>query len=518
MKRFSIFTLLVLCAISAYCSIEVKNADGVTINYNYINNGTELEVTNFHLYKDENVINIPETVTYMNRTRRVTSIGEQAFAGCSRLTSVSIPNSVTSIGEQAFAGCSRLTSVPIPNSVSSIGKGAFYMCRHLTSVNIPNSVISIGDRAFSGCSGLTSVTISNSVTFIGYKVFEECSSLTSVTVPNSVNSIGEEAFKGCRSLTSVSIPKSVSSIGKGAFYMCKGLTSVNIPYSVITIGNTAFALCDSLTSVTISNGVTSIGVGAFWGCDSLTSITIPNSVTSIGEEAFYGCNIHTIVSLIENPFKITGKEIAYSTFSHDTFNNATLYVPVGTIDKYKATEGWKDFLFIEEGTGESGPTTPQKCEKPTISYQNGKLTFNCETEGTTCQSTITNTDITSYSSNEIQLGVTYNISVYATKAGNENSDIVKATLCWIDAEPKTEGIENSIAQVRANAVLIQSNEGTLTISGLEEGTLVNVYTVSGQLVATNKTIGLECRFFTNLKHGDLAIVKIGDRSVKIIMQ
>ena len=74
-------------------------------------------------------------------------------------------------------------------------------------------------------------------------------------------------------------------------------------------------------------------------------------MTSIGESAFDGADIPTVISLIENPFTITGKTSDYyRTFSQNTFNNATLYVPKGTIDKYKATDGWKDFLFIKEGT------------------------------------------------------------------------------------------------------------------------------------------------------------------------
>ena len=72
-------------------------------------------------------------------------------------------------------------------------------------------------------------------------------------------------------------------------------------------------------------------------------------VTSIGFGVFYGVDLQIVVSLIENPFTITGKTSDTGTFSQNTFLNATLYVPKGTIDKYKATEGWKDFLFIEEG-------------------------------------------------------------------------------------------------------------------------------------------------------------------------
>ncbi len=169
---------------------------------------------------------IPESVEHEGAAYSVTSIGNQAFAYCSGLTSVTIPNSVTRIGEDAFSGCSGLTSVTIPNSVTSIGWSAFSGCSGLTSVTIPNSVTRIGEGAFSGCSGLTSVTIPNSVTSIGYRVFSGCSGLTSVTIPNSVTSIGEGAFSGCSGLTSVTIPNSVTSIGSSAFRDCPDLLDV----------------------------------------------------------------------------------------------------------------------------------------------------------------------------------------------------------------------------------------------------------------------------------------------------
>lgn len=407
----------------AYYDIAIENADGVTIYYNYINDKKELEVTckihpedtNFRSYSDAVVI--PEEVTYMDKTLKVTSIGYLAFCNCSRLTSITIPNSVTSIGIEAFRTCQRLRYVHISDLES--------WCK----------------IAFSRAS-------SNPLCY-AHHLFLNGEEIKDLVIPNSVTSIGDYAF---------------------------------------------------------------------YGCSGLTSITIPNSVTSIGQSAFDGVDFPTVVSLIENPFKITGKTSDYRTFSQNTFNNATLYVPKGTIDKYKATDGWKDFLFIEEGTGGGDTPTTQKCEKPTISYENGKLTFSCATDGAVCQYSITDTDIKAGSGNEVQLGVTYNINVYAAKAGYENSETATATLCWIDQQPKTEGITNGIANIPANAVLIQSEGGSIKVQGVDEGTQVNVYGINGTQAGSAISQSGAATINTNLQPGSIAIVKIGQKSVKVVMK
>ena len=283
--------------------------------------GNELEVVSGDKRYSGNVV-IPEEVTYMNKVRKVTRIGFEAFYKCSSLTSVTIPNSVSSIGWHAFEGCSGLTSITIPNSVTSIGSSAFSGCSGLTSVTIPNNVKSIGDHIFSYCSGLSSITIPNSVTNIGDYAFFCCSGLISASIPNSVKSIGDQAFFACSGLKSVAIGNSVASIGSEAFSYCGSIVSISvasgntiydsrnncnaiietstntlilgckntiIPNSVTSMGKSVFAGCSGLTSITIPNSVTNIGDWAFTKCSGLTSVIIPNSVTSIGKGVFSSC-------------------------------------------------------------------------------------------------------------------------------------------------------------------------------------------------------------------------------------
>ena len=616
-KQLLLLAMILLPLVASALDIDVQNADGVTIYYNYINNGTELEVTYFYYSNNyQGNVAIPEEVTYNNRTRKVTSIGERAFYGCSGLTSVTIPNSVTSIGEEAFDGCyglkkvivkdiaawcgikfdgyysnplyyakhiysdedTEITNLIIPNSVTSIGERAFAGCSGLTSITIPNSVTSIGAYAFYYCSGLTSVTIGSGVTSIGSYAFQYCSGLTSVTVekgnkvydsrdncnaiiatatntllygsnttiiPNSVTSIGGYAFYGCSGLTSVTIGNSVTSIGERAFAGCSGLTSVTIPNSVTSIGGYAFAGCSGLTSTTIGNSVTSIGAGAFYKCSGLTSITIPNSVASIGNEAFYDCQELKKISIGNGIQTINSKAFAncpkindvycykvrYPTTQSDAFKNSypdyiALHVPEESVVQYGAVEPWVHFKKVvalsesdyNEGSEGSDEEGTEKCFKPTISYQNGKLTFNCDTEGAICQYAITDDDIKSGAGNEVQLDVTYRISVYATKSGYKNSETATATLCWIDQQPKTEGITNGIANIPAQAVLIQSNGGVLTIQGLDDGTQISVYSING--TEAGKAISRNgCAMVnTNLQAGSVAIVKIGEKSVKVVVK
>ena len=316
-------------------------------------------------------------------------------------------------------------------------------------------------------------------------------SVTYAGIEYSVTSIGAEAFLNCTGLTSVTMPNSVTSIGESAFFRCISLPSVTIPNSVTSIGSSAFQDCSSLTTITIGSGVIGIKGNAFASCPELSDVYLyAENVPSTNSNAFEG-------SFIEY---------------------ATLHVPESAFEQYKTTAPWSNFGKIVK-MDSSTPSDVKKCGMPTISYSDGKLSFNCETEGAEFVTNITDADINKHYEAEISLTATYNISVYATKSGYENSDVATATLCWIDAEPRSEGIENTgIATVRALAVLIQGNSNTLNISGVAEGTPISVYDVTGKLVGTAKASTESTAITTSLSSGKIGVVKIGDKTVKVIMR
>ena len=482
MKKVFVFLFSLILSVVFSTSVLANDVKIDGIYYNLISEGKTAVVTSGEEKYSGEVV-IPRSITVEGKEYTVTSIGDHAFYQCYGLTSVTIPNSVKSIGRYAFYGCSGLTSVTIPNSVTSIGDAAFYQCSGLTSVTIPNSVTSIGEKAFYGCSRLTSVTI-----------------------PNSVTSIGSSTFQGCYGLTSVTIPNSVTSIGICAFYSCSRLTSVTIPNSVTSIGEKAFLGCSSLTSVTIPNSVTSIGSSAFYDCYGLTSVTIPNSVTSILDEAFAKCSNLEDVYCYAEKFSSIGVDI----FKDSNIESATLHVPSSALFYYQTTRPWSGFGTIKALEGTEAET--KKCEKPVISYANGELEFTCSTEGVEFASEIKCDDVKKYNTSKVSLSACYDISVTATKAGYDNSDVATAKLYWLP----TSDIGTNINTAKTRGIVIQSAGGFITLSGLDTNERVDFFTVDG--VALGSATATDGTATFSAKSGTIVIAKIGKESVKIAVE
>ena len=349
-KSFLFFTMFFLSITSYAYDIAVENADGKTIYYNYINDGQELEVTDGNA-PYSGIVNIPETVTFMNRTRKVTSIRSFAFYYSRDITSITIPSSVTFIGKSSFEKCTKLTSVHISDVAA--------WCKIIFEEPYTSNPLVQAHHLFLNGEEIKELVIPSNVISINAGAFYGCFELTSVSIPEGVTEIGESAFCECRNMVSISFPSSVKSIGKYAFNFLDRLTSVHITdiaawcnidfvgywywSNPLYYAHHLYLNGTEVKDLVIPEGVSSIGNFAFGGCTGLTSVTIPSSVTSIGAYSFEDCNIPIVVSMIENPF-----EISSETFTQNTFKNATLYVPKGTIEKYKAISGWKEFLFISD--------------------------------------------------------------------------------------------------------------------------------------------------------------------------
>lgn len=137
----------------------------------------------------------------------VASIGNCAFAGCSKLSSIKLPGSLTIIGFQAFAGCSNLNSIELPENVTSIGSCAFQDCSSLSSIKLSEGVTRIEKQTFWNCSNLNHVKLPQSIISLGYGVFLGCNSLSSIKLPKNITNIEDRAFEGCSSDLTLSVIK-----------------------------------------------------------------------------------------------------------------------------------------------------------------------------------------------------------------------------------------------------------------------------------------------------------------------
>src|SRR5574344_2544448 len=292
MKK-GILCFLLFAVFTAVQSFASDFNDG-TLNYTIIKDAGGAATTNVQVDGLVNTsttsITIPATVTSNNVTYNVTSIGGNAFNGCSGLTTFDISGAtnLTTIGAFAFYS-SGLTSVTIPASVTSIGESAFSLCSKLASIDLSKATAlqAIGDFAFQNSIAATFITTTGSpATAVKY---------------NALTSIGEHAFQLCKGLTTFDISgaTNLTTIGAFAFYS-SGLTSVTIPASVTSIRESAFSLCSKLASIDLSKATAlqAIGDFAFQNSIAATFITTTgspatavkyNALTSIGEHAFQLC-------------------------------------------------------------------------------------------------------------------------------------------------------------------------------------------------------------------------------------
>lgn len=491
----------------------------------------------------------------------VTSIGYECFAYCLGIKTVEIGDNTsqeasTVLGGRIFYMCNNIESVVLGNNIVEIGRDAFDGCKAIRSIVIPNSVKTMGSHVFVGCESLESVQLSENLKSIEWASFSSCYNLKSIIIPDGVEFLGESAFGYCKNLTEVKLPSNLKKIDWCVFRDCTSLTSIDIPDNTHTIYRLAFQGCTNLKTVTLGKSMKNINGGAFAECPALEEIYCKAKTPPTCYTEYISSNAKTM-------------DVFYDSY----IEHATLHAPAKSLETYKTTEPWSKFktfvpiiipehtltymvdgevyktYSIEEeeeiipepepmregfsfsGWSEIPETMPDhdvtvtgtfialpKCATPIIRYENGQLSFTCDTEDVEFLSDITDTDIAQRNIATISLTATYNISVYAKAPNHADSDIATATLCWIDAEPTKGGMIDGIANVRAKAVLIQTAGGTINVQGCDDGAQVGVYSINGSQVGTTVSQNGVATVNTTLQPGSVAIIKVGEKSIKVVMK
>lgn len=133
----------------------------------------------------------------------VSEIDTSAFERCRQLREVSLGRGMRIIGRKAFAGCTSLAVLKLPERLREIRASAFAGCRSLREVTVPGSVSNVSVSAFNSCTSLERLELCEGVEKLERSAFEHCSALTEITFPSTLSKFSEGAFFGCTSLCRV---------------------------------------------------------------------------------------------------------------------------------------------------------------------------------------------------------------------------------------------------------------------------------------------------------------------------
>ena len=240
------------------------------------------------------------------------------------------------------------------------------------------------------------------------------------------------------------------------------------------------------------------------------SIKIGAGVKKIDTWAFASCKKLETVTCLAEEVPDTYSDAFYESW----IEYATLTVPECALQAYKTSEPWSGFGTFK--TVEGTEVETKKCETPTISFVDGKLTFDSATEGVEYVSEVKCSDAGKYYTDEINLAACYDISVTAMKTGYKNSDVATAKLYWLTSSGTLEGSSSTINNVAMRGIAIQSAGGFITISGLDDNEMVRFYALDGKALGTATAINGTTSF--TVQSGTVVVAQIGNESIKIAVE
>ena len=336
------------------------------------------------------------------------ALPNRAFAG-SYLKDCKLPKMLKKIGNEAFSYNVLLKELIVPESVEEIGRNFLFFSIGIEKVRLPDNLEVMNDLLFAECRKLKEVNIPSQLREMYDCIFYNCLDVSpSVAIlPETVEILDGSAYYGISTIEEVVVPKNVrvlrdafhgmaglrkatiltdklTEIGDFAFYWCSALEEVNIPDKITRIGEGAFFWNLRLRKINIPSTVTRIEKNAFDSAP-LDSIDIPAGVTFIGRNAFW--NNRNLKKVYSRPVMppITNEwtdESSYLPFLNSA-DEATLYVPKGSADAYRASEVFAGFKEIVELEAWQWPTSISTPTMPTDAYKvYGKAgTLHIETTG-----------------------------------------------------------------------------------------------------------------------------------------
>lgn len=410
------------------------------------------------------------SITSLTLPAGMTDIGVYAFSGCTALKTIEANGGMGRVGTNAFYGCTAITSVNTNNlkewceSFFAVTDEGYDL--YDSNGNILESTNGEEDwnlQKYKPCiysnpttfakslkvnnSLISELTIPSDAAYIGTGAFANCSNITTVRFPEGcgVRNVYEMAFEGCTNLAMCETGNlsewAAISFWRHSCQYYNGTVTADEEDSgyYYLAGNTwGYFYTSNPTAITgklycsgepvggnvvLPEGTAAIGSYAFYGLDDITSLTLPATTTKVSGNAILGCSsLLTVKCLATTPPEVASYYDYVSDYNQRTYyfpdlaENITLQVPFGSSGSYASANGWKDMKEIVE--------LKPKCATPTISCKDGKLHFDCETEGVTYHSTTVLLGAEGIVGNDISLPSTYRVTVYATKENYDNSDVV----------------------------------------------------------------------------------------------
>ena len=334
------------------------------------------------VFAGSQVVTFPELAYFTG----LTELPAQAFAGCAKLTHVALPESLTTIGDEAFKECRKLTTLIMPDGITAAGQALFDGCSNLATVYVPSGSLPFYDPSYPWNSKGKLVEVKYTSTLAkddargvlqtlidladaqSINVERERSVINNAESPNTLILAAQRSVRSKLGFVhfddktardnalvkwddnvddELSYEEAAAVQDIGTIFQSTGTTEIDLqPFTAVTaLAEAAFQRCTKLTTITLPTKLTTINTSAFNGCSKLTAVTLPSTITNIGNTAFYGCKALTEVTCLNpNPDAITlGTNIFYSV----PVSTATLYVPAGSVERYRQANVWKTFGTIK---------------------------------------------------------------------------------------------------------------------------------------------------------------------------